>query len=418
MPIMISLAEFILVPSYLEFFAGGGMVRAGLGARWRCLFANDFDPLKAKVYVDNWGKNELLEEDIHNLKTADLPRRADLAWASFPCQDLSMAGNGLGIGAADRIDRTRSGTFWAFVDLMKGLKAVGRMPRIIVLENVVGLLTINGGDEFKAVIEALDKLGMRAGAVVIDARHFVPQSRQRVFIVGICKTAKVVETMLRDDPHPVWHPASLVKAVGKLSDPCRGRWMWFNLGAPPELKKTLTSIVRDKPVGVEWHTPAETKRLLGMMSEANKHKLAEAKKSGKRVVGTLSLRMRPSGGQTVQRAEICFRGLAGCLRTPKGGGSRPRVVVVKGSKVQTRLLAPAEAAALMGLTPQYQLPEAYEYAFRVIGDGVAVPVVSFLKGKLLTPLLRSIKSPHQHGSVKPKRFQTDRSRRGTFELRT
>jgi hypothetical protein len=69
------------VPSYLEFFAGGGMVRAGLGARWKCLFANDLDPLKVQVYADNWGEKEILEEDIHKVTVEDVPRRADLAWA-------------------------------------------------------------------------------------------------------------------------------------------------------------------------------------------------------------------------------------------------------------------------------------------------------------------------------------------------
>jgi DNA (cytosine-5)-methyltransferase 1 len=396
------------------------MVRAGLGGRWKCQFANDFDPLKVQVYADNWGEKEILEDDIHKVDAESLGRRVDLAWASFPCQDLSTAGNGLGLGNATGGDRTRSGTFWAFIDLMKDLKANNRLPRIVVLENVVGLLTINGGEEFKAVIAALDRLGMRAGAAVVDARHFVPQSRQRVFIVGVSKTAKVAETLVRDQPHPIWHPAPLVKAVDKLSGQCREQWIWLNLGAPPELKKTLKEIVKDRPVGVEWHTPAETKRLLGMMSDAHKQKLAEAKKSGKRMVGTLSLRMRPLSGKTVQRTEICFRGLAGCLRTPKGGGSRPRIVVVKGGNVRTRLLAPAEAAALMGLKPRYQLPEIYEYAFRVIGDGVAVPVVSFLRGKLLTPLLRSIKKPRSSEPSKRKRGARppgERSRRDQLELR-
>jgi DNA (cytosine-5)-methyltransferase 1 len=408
------------MPSYLEFFAGGGMVRAGLGARWKCQFANDFDPLKVSVYADNWGAQQILEGDIHNVDADDLGRRVDLAWASFPCQDLSTAGNGLGIGQAGGAKRTRSGTFWAFIDLMKSLKANGRLPRVVVLENVVGLLTINGGEEFKAVIAALDGLGMRAGAAVVDARHFVPQSRQRVFIVAVSKTAKVADTLVRAEPHPTWHPDPLVRAVGKLSPRCREQWMWFNLGAAPELTKTLNKIVKDKPVGVEWHTPAETKRLVGMMSDAHKQKLSEAKKSGKRVVGTLSLRMRPFTGKTVQRTEICFRGLAGCLRTPKGGGSRPRIIVVKGADVRTRLLAPAEAAALMGLKARYQLPEVYDYAFRVIGDGVAVPVVSFLRGKLLTPLLRSIKKSRGTDASKPKRAargSTERSRRGQLELR-
>lgn len=367
------------------------MVRAGLGGRWRCLFANDFDPLKVQVYTNNWGSKEILEDDIHNVKAEDLPRRVDLAWASFPCQDLSMAGNGLGIGQEGGANRTRSGTFWAFIELMKGLKVNGRLPRIVVLENVVGLLTINGGEEFKTVVSALDRLEMRAGAIVVDARHFVPQSRQRVFIVAVSKTVKVADGLVRVEPHPTWHPDPLVKAVEKLSPQCREQWIWFNLGAVPKLKKTLNRIVTDRPVGVKWHSPAETQRLIGMMSDAHRQKLSEAKKSGKRMVGTLSLRMRPKNGKTVQRAEICFRGLAGCLRTPKGGGSRPRIIVVKGADVRTRLLAPKEAASLMGLNACYHLPEVYEYAFRVIGDGVAVPVVAFLRGNLLNPLLRSVK---------------------------
>jgi DNA (cytosine-5)-methyltransferase 1 len=201
----------------------------------------------------------------------------------------------------------------------------------------------------------------------------------------------------------MWHPDPLVKAVEKLSPQCREQWMWLNLGAAPELKKTLKKIVTDRPAGVDWHEPAETRRLIGMMSDVHKQKLSEAKKSGKRIVGTLSLRMRPSNGKTVQRTEICFRGLAGCLRTPKGGGSRPRIIVVKGSDVRTRLLAPAEAASLMGLKASYRLPEVYEYAFRVIGDGVAVPVVSFLRGKLLTPLLRSLKKSRAAAPRKPRR---------------
>jgi DNA (cytosine-5)-methyltransferase 1 len=253
------------------------------------------------------------------------------------------------------------------------------------------------------VIAALGRLGMRAGAVVVDARHFVPQSRQRVFIVAVSKTAKVADELVRDEPHPTWHPEPLVKAVERLSPQCREQWIWFNLGAAPELKKTLNKIVKDKPVGVEWHSAAETNRLVAMMSDMHRQKLSEAKKSGKRRVGTLSLRMRPSNGKTVQRTEICFRGLAGCLRTPKGGGSRPRIIVVKGSEVRTRLLAPSEAASLMGLKASYQLPDIYEYAFRVVGDGVAVPVVAFLRGKLLTPLLRSIKKPRGTAYGRPKR---------------
>ncbi len=106
--------------SFYEFFAGGGMARAGLGNQWNCLFANDFDYKKGETYRRNWGDRELKTLDVGKLKTSDLPGRADLAWASFPCQDLSLAGGGAGLKGE------RSGTFWK---LMARLIQESRAPR-------------------------------------------------------------------------------------------------------------------------------------------------------------------------------------------------------------------------------------------------------------------------------------------------
>jgi len=78
--------------SFYEFFAGGGMVRAGRGDSWECLFANDFDHKKGRTYRDNWAGGQLKTIDVGRLKLSDIPDSADLAWASFPCQDLSLAG--------------------------------------------------------------------------------------------------------------------------------------------------------------------------------------------------------------------------------------------------------------------------------------------------------------------------------------
>ena len=80
------------MPDFYEFFAGGGMARAGLGADWRCLFANDFDHKKSRIYRENWGDAELRTADVGKLSVKDIPGCAHLAWASFPCQDLSLAG--------------------------------------------------------------------------------------------------------------------------------------------------------------------------------------------------------------------------------------------------------------------------------------------------------------------------------------
>lgn len=79
---------------FYEFFAGGGMARVGLGDNWACAFANDFDRLKAATYRANFtdAEEHLHEGDVWAIDPADLPPRVDLAWASSPCQDFSLAG--------------------------------------------------------------------------------------------------------------------------------------------------------------------------------------------------------------------------------------------------------------------------------------------------------------------------------------
>jgi DNA (cytosine-5)-methyltransferase 1 len=143
---------------YYEFFAGGGMARAGVGSHWTCLFANDIDPKKAFSYATNWGEQQVVVKDVAGLKSADLPGIADLVWASFPCQDLSLAGMGAGL------DGDRSGTFWPFWNLMAALRVEKRAPRMIVLENVKGALTSHGGRDFAAIGAALTSANYRFGA--------------------------------------------------------------------------------------------------------------------------------------------------------------------------------------------------------------------------------------------------------------
>lgn len=90
-----------------------------------------------------------------------------------------------------------------------------------------------------------------------------------------------------------------------------------------------------------------------------------------------------------QRAEVRFDGISGCLRTPVGGSSRQTVILVENGHVRTRLLSPREAARLMGVPENYPLPSAYNDAYHLFGDGVAVPVVRWLENYLLSPLALS-----------------------------
>jgi DNA (cytosine-5)-methyltransferase 1 len=141
---------------------------------------------------------------------------------------------------------------------------------------------------------------------------------------------------------------------------------------------------------VRWHSREETKHLLSLMSSVNLAKVEAAKRAGRRMVGGLYRRTRADDeGAKVQRAEIRFDDIAGCLRTPAGGSSRQSIMIVQGSTVRSRLLSPREAARLMGLPEDYVLPENYNEAYHLVGDGVVVPVIRFLAAHILEPILAS-----------------------------
>lgn len=375
------------VPNFYEFFAGGGMARAGLGEGWTCTFANDFDPMKAETYRNNWGRGHLVEGDVARLTASQLPGQAALAWASFPCQDLSLAGASAGLGEAFDTRRTRSGTFWPFWNLISQLGSDDRAPQIIALENVWGILRSNSGKDFKAICEALSSQGYRFGALVLDAKLFLPQSRPRVFIFGVRSELPISHHLMSGQPLMEWHPAALREAVALLGPELAQNWIWWNLPQPKESTLKFSDIVRENPEGVRWHSQDETHYLLNMMSVRNLAKVEASKRQNSRVVGAIYKRTRVENGLRVQRAEVRFDEVAGCLRTPGGGSSRQTIIVVEGERIRTRLLAPREAADLMGLPPDYRLPSRYNDAYHVAGDGVAVPAVKFLRDSLFDKLL-------------------------------
>jgi DNA (cytosine-5)-methyltransferase 1 len=368
--------------TFFEFFAGGGMVRAGLGANWRCLFANDFDPKKAESYVGHWGDKELHVGDVGALKLADLPQQnPDLIWGSFPCQDLSLAGNGKGLKGE------RSGSFWPFWDLVRAMVKEGRAPSMIALENVVGTLTSHGGRDFEAIISAFAE-------ILIDAQHFVPQSRPRLFFIGVPKADAPRQLSLLNEEVDLWHPANVRRAYLALPKELQKRWIWWSMPEPPKRNVTFVDIIEGDPTGVAWHTRAETKRLLSMMSPVNAEKIEAAKKSGKRMVGGAYRRTRTENGKSVQRVEVRFDEVSGCLRTPAGGSSRQFLFIVEGEEVRSRLISARETARLMGLPDDYELPANYNDAYHLTGDGVVVNVIKYLAENIIEPVLKNC-------SVKP-----------------
>jgi DNA (cytosine-5)-methyltransferase 1 len=371
---------------WYEFFAGGGMARLGLGDNWECRFSNEWSEKKAAAYRAHFGASpELRVQDVRTLTPRDLPGSADLVWASFPCQDLSLAGSGAGLGGE------RSGTFTPFWRLMCRLIEEGRKPNLVVLENVVGAITSHEGSDFNTLVSKLSRSGYKVGPLVIDAVRFVPQSRPRLFIVAVNNDQKIPSHFLSPNYDPVWHPASIVKAYRNLNPSLRSNWVWWSLPVPLGVEvPRLSSIIEENPSGVGWSSSKDTARLISLMSSLNRRKLEMAQKEKIRKVGTIYKRTRPvkgdAEGKAVQRAELRFDGISGCLRTPVGGSSRQIVIVTVGNQIRSRLLSPREAARLMGVPESYPLPVRYNDAYHLFGDGVAVPVVAWIEKHLLRPL--------------------------------
>jgi DNA (cytosine-5)-methyltransferase 1 len=348
------------------------------------LFANDFDSKKGDAYRENWGGEELRVENVKKLTVKDLPGRADLVWGSFPCQDLSLAGAGAGLKG------DRSGTFWPFWSLIKSLIEERRAPKLIVLENVCGTLTSHGGKDFVEICGALRDASYRFGAIVVDASLFVPQSRPRLFIVAVNDDLALPENLVQSGPVDPWHTRGLRAAYLQLSPEIKRHWLWWNFAPPMTRNTTFSDLIEDDPADVQWHTRDETRKLLGLMSATHLAKVEVAKKSGKRMVGCVYKRTRVDAqGNKVQRAEVRFDDVAGCLRTPAGGSSRQLILVVEKNNVKSRLISGRETARLMGLPDDYILPKKYNDAYHLTGDGVAVPVVRHLAQYVLEPLIES-----------------------------
>lgn len=366
-------------PTAFEFFAGGGLAGLGLaagGAGFQTAFANDLSPAKAQAFGANHPEVALHEGDVWNLGVDDLPGSPDLCWASSPCQDVSLA------GVRGGLEARRSGAFWGFWRLMQALDAQGRGAPIVVVENVVGLLSSGEGRDFAAVCTALVEAGYEVGALEVDACAWLPQSRPRLFIIGMRGVSGP------QGPRPVapFHSRRLLTAHARLPQAVRARWAWWSLAEPARRNLDLAGVL--EPDGaVNWFDAAETEKLLALTAPLHRRKLDEALASGERQVAAAFRRVRVEDGVKMQRLEVRLDGLAGCLRTPSGGSSRQYVLVCDQGRVRARRMTGREAARLMGVPEDYILPRSENAALTLMGDAVATPVVRALTEQLFLPAL-------------------------------
>ena len=365
-----------------DFFAGIGLVELALEpAGWTTVFANDCDRKKRDIYSQNFDDSRYVLCDVNKLHAEEVPD-LDLAWASFPCIDISEAGHRRGM------DGEQSSTFWGFYRVLQGMGE--RKPPLVVVENVRALLSGYQGRALERVVGALNSLGYRCDMFLIDAVHFVPQSRPRIFIVGGIEPP--FEAITSVQGVSAVRPKRLIEFMLAHSDL---RWGFLRFPEVPDRSSlTFSDIAEDLPEdSPSWWEEGKTSRLLSQMSPAHLERArALADLPTVRYV-TAYRRIRSA----TTRAEVRFDGIAGCLRTPVGGSSRQIVIKLGRGRCKVRWMTAREYARLQGVPDSFRIDVPERQALYGFGDAVNVHVIRWLGEKVLNPLWERMCSAVDHG---------------------
>ncbi len=361
-----------------EFFAGIGLVRTALEPLGvQVVWANDIKQAKFNAYRENYpdADKHFKVVDIREVEAAELPHGIDLATSSFPCIDLSLAGNRRGL------DGAQSGMFFEFARILEGM---ARRPSVVLLENVHGFATSHGGKDIERAFEKLSHLGYSLDVLAIDAKHFVPQSRPRMFIVGISKDRLPknchVGVPVPSDVRPPW--------VTELHKRHSGTYDMHYLDLPPLPKgpKDLSGVVDHDVPASAWWDAERVKAFVDSLSQVQRSRFEDLRNGG--VISYRSAYRRTRQG--ISMWEMRRDAIAGCLRTTGGGSSKQALVELgMGRDPRIRWMTPKEYARLMG-AESYKLvagtPNQQLFGF---GDAVVVDVVRWVGQHYLMPVLTS-----------------------------
>jgi len=379
------------MPTFYELFAGVGLVRDALAPLgWECVYANDIDPTKEAIYRRRYPDDAHFERrDVWEVEAATLPRPVDLVAASFPCIDLSLAGNRKGLAG------THSGTFWAMMRLLDQLRALGQPPKALMIENVTGFLSSHDGRDFREAVRAVNERGYVVDALQVSAEHFTPQSRPRLFMIAVrddlaaafmtlpgdrlrYRTAVVASGSLRPDA---------LRALMTTEDTLR--WGVVEFPALPRRTLTLGDVVDWERN--DWWDEARVEKFLAEMGPLHQARLRSMMSQRGPRVATAYRRVR--NGRSVY--ELRADGLAGCLRTAGGGSSKQIVVIVEGETVRVRWMAPVEYGRLQGVSDIDELAGFKDNDLRTaFGDAVCVPAYRWIADHALGSLLGRVAVEH------------------------
>jgi DNA (cytosine-5)-methyltransferase 1 len=362
-----------------DFFAGIGLVRLALErVGWSEMYALDYSDEKRAIYEAQFGKGVYHVEDVHNVLANEVPN-ITLAHASFPCTDTSVAGGRKGLLGKE------SSAFWGFIDVLRNMG--DRRPPIVLLENVEGFLTSRKGEDLRNALKALCDLNYAVDLMSIDAAHFVPQSRVRLFIVGSqspVEQDQLEQEMILQQATEA-RSKKLVKFIRTHPDV---RWQLRELPPLPKRTVQLSDII---DYSESWWSRDRSDYLYHQMHQHHKARVHQMMQGADWSYGTVFRRMRYREGKMQSTAELRTDGIAGCLRTPKGGSARQILFRAGKGTFDARLLNGRECARLMG-ADSYHLDQGLSlnqvlYGF---GDAVCVPVIEWIAKTYLNPLVEGL----------------------------
>jgi DNA (cytosine-5)-methyltransferase 1 len=367
--------------SFIEFFAGVGLIHEALAPLgWKCVLANDNDPRKVLSYTANHPNTPIAECDIRELPIDEIPN-ASLATASFPCIDLSQAGNRKGINGF------HSGIIWSFLDHINALKALGRRPRFLFLENVSFLLTLHGGQSIDLLLSEIAAMGYCLDLVQVDARHFTPQTRNRVFIMAVADMDLATSEEMPDIHIRRYKVKEAFRRNRHLP------WHFFDFPQLPSRRLELADVLEDLPADdARWWNAERTRSFIDQLEWDHRPKLEAMASSGANLQMTAVRRGRRRRLRE-QIFNLRFDGMASCLRTPRGGSSTQFIVRVRNGNIQIRRILGIESARLQGVclpdsSPDFRVPAVEYDSLYAFGDAVCVPAVRWVFQHSIETLLR------------------------------
>ena len=382
---------------FIELFAGRGAVHLAMAeAGFAAAFANDFCPHKRASYAKNFPDVPLDGRSIADIWGHELPE-TDVITASSPCQDHSINGRRQGFEGG------RGRMALEVVRLAHELRQLGRAPKVITFENVPGLLTLAEGQDFAALCQALASAGYRTGAVIINALRYVPQNRERLFLVAVRADLKLPPHLQAAGPVKDWHPNALQRAHAALPIEVRRGWCWWTLPRPPRRSTRLADLLEPETDATRWLGAKALDSLACIMGPEAAQRIASARAAGVSVGVTIS-KLQGMGDAQRRIQEVQFDGHARCLLKGEGHENQ-RLVLLDDSPLGFRIrdFSPRERARLMGLPDSYVLPAARGRARALTGDAVAIPAYAWLALHLLRPLAEAEAASVQARAPQPRR---------------